>query len=164
MKHFLKFILLISFLISCNQSSERKNSDTENNTIARLYWLAGKWQSVSENIITTESWVIKNNKLMSGNSYVISGNDTLFSENIALQQNGNELYYIPTINDQNNGEPVPFKFIEYRDGEYIFENKEHDYPQRIIYKNPQPDFLCARIEGLKEGKLIKEDFNFVKVK
>ncbi len=39
--------------------------------------------------------------------------------------------YNPTLPDQ---QPVSFKLTEIRDGQYIFENKAHDFPQRIIYK------------------------------
>lgn len=101
---------------------------------------------------------------MIGHGFFISGKDTVFSEKLELKQVGQDLFYIPTVADQNGGKPVPFKFSGIDKGEYLFVNAEHDFPQRIIYKNPQPDFLSARIEGQKDGKFRKEDFNFLKIK
>lgn len=165
-----KIIFKYSFIVlafyACNQSVKKEEDKVVNgiNKIDHLIWLIGEWKSVSKDGTLYENWAKVDEKLFSGKSFLIAGKDTLFSEKIALQQNGSDLYYTPTVGNQNNGQPVPFKFIEFKDGEYIFENKEHDFPQRIIYKNPQPDFLCARIEGSKDGKFRKEDFNFVRVK
>jgi len=39
-----------------------------------------------------------------------------------------------------------------------FENKDHDFPQRIIYKNTGQDSLYARVEGNDKGKFRKEEF------
>jgi len=167
MKGVIKYVLVIFSLYSCNDTLTKENQKEplgDANTIAELYWLIGEWKSVSPDGVMYETWTKTNDKLLSGKSFFVSGKDTLFSEKIALQQNGNALYYTPTVSDQNNSEPVPFKFIEFNKGEFIFENKEHDFPQRIIYKNPQPDFLIARIQGIQNGKFHKEDFNFVKIK
>jgi hypothetical protein len=34
------------------------------------------------------------------------------------------------------------------DGEYVFENLEHDFPVRIVYVRSGDDTLAPRIEGL----------------
>ena len=89
---------------------------------------------------------------------MIAYNDTVFSESISLELRENELFYIPTVGDQNNAQPINFKFISIENNEIIFENKEHDFPQRIIYKNPESDSLYARVEGNDNGKFRKEEF------
>jgi hypothetical protein len=157
MKYFIYIFLFVSFN-SCNQNIE------QNNSIGRLNWLIGNWKTVADKTTTFEIWTKLNDSTFSGKSFSIYGKDTLFSETISLKQSKNCLFYIPTVKDQNNQKPVKFKFVGCKQGEFIFENREHDFPQRIIYKNPQIDFLCARIEGVQNGKFIKEDFNFVKVK
>ena len=161
------FAIILFNLLACNNSApkaELKSGDpNQKNSILMLSWLIGKWKSVNDKLITYEIWEKKNDQLYSGTSFTLKGEDTLFQESITLQQNGNEIYYIPLVKDQNEGKPVPFKFTKIKDGEYYFENPEHDFPQVIIYKNPQPDFLCARIEGISEGVFHKEDFNFVRI-
>jgi hypothetical protein len=42
---------------------------------------------------------------------------------------------------------VPFKAIESKDKRVVFENKEHDFPKRIIYWLGGDGSLHARIEG-----------------
>ena len=41
--------------------------------------------------------------------------------------------------------------VEASDGHVAFENKDHDFSQRIIYRR-QKDLLTARIEGVIKGK------------
>ncbi|MBK9283120.1 MAG: hypothetical protein IPM51_02235 [Sphingobacteriaceae bacterium] len=169
MKKLMSYTLVL-VLFSCNQHntneqnniSEQKNSNRNN--IQMMSWLIGKWKSVNDKLISYEIWEKKTDKLYAGMSVTLRGQDTLFKESITLQEIGDEIFYIPIVADQNEGKPVPFKFTKIKDGEYYFENPEHDYPQQIIYKNPQPDFLCARIAGMTEKVFHQEDFNFVKVK
>lgn len=159
-------ILLFIFALSaCSQKVEKTECTPEKKIdLKALTWLLGEWKSVNDKLISYEIWQKKDDRLFYGQSFTLRGSDTLFKESITLQQNGADLFYIPTVNDQNGSKPVPFKFTKIKDGEFYFENSEHDFPQQIIYKNPQPDFLCARIAGMTEGKYHQEDFNFVRVK
>jgi hypothetical protein len=42
----------------------------------------------------------------------------------------------------------------------VFENLEHDFPQRIIYRRNQDGSLTARIEGDRGGRIVGMDFHF----
>lgn len=46
---------------------------------------------------------------------------------------------------------TPFKMIEMAANKVVFENPEHDFPQRIIYER-EGDTLTARIEGTQNGE------------
>lgn len=165
MKNHFILIVLFSLLFSC--SNERGNTNeplSKGLTLKHLYWLAGTWKSVNNEEVSYEIWEKKNDTLLSGKGFTLVKNDTVFFEKLEIVQRGQELYYIPAVRGQNEEKPVEFRFMEFNKGEYNFVNKDHDFPQRIIYKNPQPDFLCARIEGTKNGKFMKIDFNFLKVK
>lgn len=128
------------------------------NMMKEMDWLLGSWINRSSNGHLYEIWRKNNDTLFSGESFLIEQNDTTFHEKISLEWKDGNLYYIPTVRDQNNGRPVLFKLISGVNGEYVFENKEHDFPHRIIYKNPAPDSLHARIEGIENGILHKEEF------
>jgi len=156
------FILFIHSCSNPNQIVEEPVS--KGITLKHLGWLVGTWKSVKGEEISYEIWKKENDTLYTGNGFVIVKEDTVFSEKLQFLQRGSDLFYIPSVKDQNNGEPVEFKFMGFNEGEFNFVNKDHDFPQHIIYKNPQPDFLCARIEGTKNGKFMKVDFNFLKVK
>jgi hypothetical protein len=47
---------------------------------------------------------------------------------------------------------------------FIFENKEHDFPQRIIYHIVNKDSVHAWIEGTHDGKAGREDYFFARVR
>jgi hypothetical protein len=155
------FFLL--FFFSCRDTDPKKiASDPE--AIRYISWVNGTWKMVNNDGIFFEEWSKANDNTFKGHGCMLRDNDTVFIEQLQLQQRGNELLYIATVPDQNEGKPVEFRFTELNKGEFIFENVMHDFPQRIIYKHPQPDFLCIRIEGTVKGKHRKEDFNFVKIK
>ncbi|MCW3077980.1 MAG: hypothetical protein JWO32_2589 [Bacteroidetes bacterium] len=159
--------ILMIILASCSDLQNNffpNDAVSKGITIKNLNWLAGTWKSVSNQGISYEIWKKENDTLLTGRGFVISNADTVFSERLKLVQRNSELFYSAAVSDQNKGRPVFFKFMEFDKGEFSFVNKDHDFPQRIIYKNPQPDFLCVRIEGTENEKLRKVDFNFLKVK
>ncbi len=144
----LRFPFLALALYSCGGGQTDSKAEEKLKTISHLQWLTGTWKSVSSEGTLYEVWKKESDSLMSGHGFLISGTDTLFSERLQLKQSGQDLLYIATVQGQNNEKPVPFKFSEFNKGEFNFVNLAHDFPQRIIYKNPQPDFLCTRIEIL----------------
>lgn len=156
---------LIIFLTSCSQNQPKQNEISGNlNNLQRLEWLLSEWKNIAPDEEYYETWIKTNDTLFTGSGFIISSGDTVFSETIALRQDGVNIFYIPTVSGQNNAQPVSFKLIASDNGDFVFENKEHDFPQRIIYSNPEPDSLYARIEGNKNGKFHKEEFGMKKVK
>jgi hypothetical protein len=95
---------------------------------------------------------------MSGLSYEIRNNDTVSFETIRLELINDEIFYIPNVRNQNQGKQVRFKLISF-DDTAVFENKKHDFPQRIYY-SIKDDMLEAAIEGESNGKTKKIPFTF----
>jgi hypothetical protein len=143
--------VLAAFCAACTSTSS-------DNSINKLDWLLGTWKNASSEGTLYEIWNKSSDSVYSGHGFMIVNNDTVFSERISLQQQGSHLYYIPTVKNQNEGKAVSFKLISDVRGEFIFENKEHDFPQRIIYKFLSPDSLYARVEGTDKGTFRKEEF------
>jgi hypothetical protein len=48
------------------------------------------------------------------------------------------------------------------DGEAVFENADHDFPRRIVYRRTK-DGLAAHLEGEENGKARSEDFPMARV-
>jgi hypothetical protein len=156
-------LYFLLFFFSCRDADHKKiASDPE--AIRYISWVKGTWKMVTNDGVFFEEWSKVNDNKLKGHGCMLNGNDTVFIEQLQLEQRGNELFYIAIVPDQNEGKPVEFRFTELDKGEFIFENLMHDFPQRITYKHPQPDFLCIRIEGTAKGKHRKEDFNFVKIR
>ncbi|MBK9423718.1 MAG: hypothetical protein IPN54_06270 [Bacteroidetes bacterium] len=62
------------------------------------------------------------------------------------------IYYIPTVTNQNDGVPIPFKLITSEAGVFVFENPTHDFPTKITYKTDQKNKLSASISGKINGE------------
>ncbi|KAA9325963.1 DUF6265 family protein [Adhaeribacter soli] len=151
-------LLFLPLLLSCNTGAKKAEAQ-----LKQLHWLTGTWQQQSEAGLLTETWQVKNASQMTGKSYLVDQHDTIFSEVISLEIQEGEVYYVPVIADQNDGKPVRFKLISGKDQTFVFENKTHDFPQRIIYHQTGSNQLTARIEGEIKGKLRSEEFKMQRV-
>jgi hypothetical protein len=81
-------------------------------------------------------------------------------EILRIQKIGRFWTYIPII---NKGKPVMFTLIESEPGVWIFENKEHDFPQRVVYSQKTDGSLFAWIEGEQKGQFMKDEYAMQKV-
>jgi len=119
-----------------------------------IEWLIGSWQGEFNNAQISESWSKTDKDLYQGNGFVFNGKDTFVREQLRIQRIANYWTFIPVINSKP---PVLFTLIKNENHTLVFENKEHDYPQRVVYSLENKK-LHAWIEGLKNGKLVKEDY------
>jgi hypothetical protein len=62
-----------------------------------------------------------------------------------------------------NQPPTPFVLLPGKDGEAVFENKAHDFPQRVFYRRCGED-LCAGIEGLVKGEARRQEWRYTRVR
>jgi hypothetical protein len=59
------------------------------------------------------------------------GGKIVFAEKLKIEKREGTLYYIATVQDQNEGKEVLFKYQGDLNDTYVFENKEHDWPQKM---------------------------------
>jgi hypothetical protein len=159
----LSAVALTTTFISCQkkESIESPAEDTVPKTFALLEkanWLVGEWGNVEKEGVLTENWIKQNDSIYTGQSYFISNKDTLHLENIVMKQKGDSLFYIPTIKNQNDGKPVSFKMTNISENQLVFENKSHDFPQKITYFKVNNNQLIAEISGVIDGKEKKENY------
>ena len=70
-----------------------------------------------------------------------------------------------TFTAQANGAaPVTFALLSESEGETVFENKAHDFPQRVIYRRNGEQRMLARIEGTAKGSVKGIDFAMKRVR
>ena len=55
-------------------------------------------------------------------------------------------------------QPASFRMVSMSEYDVVFENKEHDFPQRIIYRLVASGKLLGRIEGVVDGAERSADF------
>ena len=109
-----------------------------------------------------EKWIVQADTIYMGYGYMINGGDSMLTEMVSITQEGADVYYIPVVKDQNDGNPVKFKLVEASENRFVFSNPNHDFPQRIIYEFNGADQLNASVEGDVSGKLKHVNFNFVR--
>ena len=120
-----------------------------------LYRLVGTWSMRTPQSVIIEQWQRVNDTTLQGHTWRIVGKDSSLQETMQLVRTGNDIYYIPVIRDQNNGQPVPFKLRVLKLVGFIAENPAHDFPKKITYRFKDEDHLDARVEG-KQGNMTGE--------
>ncbi|MDX9906117.1 MAG: DUF6265 family protein [Bacteroidales bacterium] len=124
----------------------------------KLSWLAGSWENRSADGNFIETWRKINDTLYLGESFLVREKDTVFSEIIRLSSTSGDILYTVGTSNQNEGRQIPFRLVSDEERIFVFENKTHDFPQEIIYRQPAPDSLHARIRGLVNGEEVFQDF------
>jgi hypothetical protein len=128
----------------------------------KFEWLEGSWEGVTEEVTMRESWTKVSDELMTADAYVLAGTDTVFREYVKLRAvNDSTVHYIVYI--QGVPDSTSFVLVKYENDEALFENPEHDFPQRVVYKKMGIDSLNAYIEGQVDGKTKREEFPYKRV-
>jgi Domain of unknown function (DUF6265) len=150
-------LMLLAVVVSC-----QKKESVEKDKIKVADWLIGNWENKSPDGLLTENWKKVNDSTFSATSYFIKGKDTLHFEKIVLSQKGEKLTYSATVNGQNNDKAIDFPSTSETATKLVFENPQHDYPQKITYTKGANNTLTAEVTGKLQGKLTTERFIMVK--
>ena len=147
MKIYLLFIALLASV--AGPLSSKKNDKI----FMQLYALEGKWIMKTKKGAVGESWKIVNKDLLQNSGYMIRGSDTIITERVALRNTKEGIFYISTVEDQNNQAPVSFRLTSGNNNMFVFENPAHDFPKKITYHFVNKDSLEAWID---DGKKVPE--------
>ena len=130
----------------------------QDDSITKLF--PGTWKMISDKIEYYEEWRLINGSELIGIGFSIEEGDTVLSEELYVKKFADKWAYIALPVNQTI---TLFALSEYSENKFIFENEEHDYPQKIIYEFTADGKLNALTEGLIEGELMRRDFNFVRI-
>lgn len=150
-------LALLAVVVSC-----QKKDAAEKDKIKIADWLIGNWENTSPDGVLTENWQKLNDSTFSAASYLIKGKDTIHFESVVLAQKGETLTYLATVKGQNDNKPVAFTSTNETENKLIFENPQHDYPQKITYTKGANNTLTAEVTGKLQGKVTTERFIMVK--
>lgn len=126
-------------------------------------WLLGIWEQKTSKGNVYETWKSNDDSSYSGKSYLLKKKDTIVLETVSLLQKNGTLFYIPTVTNQNNARPVPFKLTFSSANQLVFENPTHDFPQKITYALISSDSLIAEISGTLNNKQQIRQFPMKKI-
>jgi hypothetical protein len=119
--------------------------------LAKLAWLGGCWQSEGGEPGSVEQWLPLAGGSLLGVSRTVKEGKTVAYEfmDIRAQADGTLAFHA-----HPSGRPADtFPALRLTDTEVVFENLQHDFPQRVVYAVEGGNKLNARIEGLRNGSL-----------
>jgi hypothetical protein len=150
---------------ACKNVDNQKELESSNvHRIEKANWLIGEWQHNSGTEKVAEVWEKENDTVYLGRSYDLRNTDTVSSERIRLEEHGDRLFYIPIVKNQNMGEVVKFILASENGNQLVFENPQHDFPQKISYTLITKDSLFAEISGMYKGKQESEKYPMHRIK
>ena len=129
-------------------------------TVEELAWLAGCWASVGAEAGSGEQWMAPAGGTLLGVNRSVKGSKTVAHEFLQIREStSGDLEYV--ANPSGQSEAI-FSTVRLSENEVVFENPEHDFPQRIIYRL-SGETLLGRIEGQQEGEPRAVDFPMKRV-
>ena len=118
--------------------------------INKISWLSGCWKMIEGDLTIRELWMTASGGMMIGMSQSVSNDKTSGFEFLRIEEQDGKLVYTAIPSGQTE---TSFYQVELNDTLAVFENLEHDFPQRIIYTLINKDSLNARVEAVTNGKL-----------
>src|SRR5215203_2551671 len=122
------------------------NGSTQTTTLADISWISGDWQTgPGARAQIEEHWTQAAGATMMGVSRTVAGEKTVEFEYLRIEQRADGIYYVAHPKARCPG--TDFKLTRASATEAVFENPQHDFPKRIIYRKTANDALTASIDG-----------------
>lgn len=116
--------------------------------VARLTWITGCWAAAEGEIGSGEMWTTTTGGVLLGINKTVKAGKTRSYEFMQIREL--EPGRIAFIAKPSGQAETTFIAIEVTDTGVVFENKAHDFPQRVIYRSIKGGLL-GRIEGTMDG-------------
>lgn len=130
-------------------------------TLADISWMSGGWQTAPGGKRQIEEhWTKAGGASMLGMSRTVAGEKTVEFEYLRIEQRADGIYYVAHPKARCPG--TDFKLTRASATEAVFENPQHDFPKRVIYRKSGHDELTATIDGGEGTKVIT--FSYRKIK
>lgn len=136
------------------------NLSIQNPTLADISWISGDWQTAPGGQRQIEEhWTNAAGGSMMGLSRTIAGDKTVEFEYLRIEQRADGIYYVAHPKARCPG--TDFKLTRASATEAVFENPQHDFPKRVIYRKTETG-LTASIDAGDGTKSVS--FVFQKMK
>ena len=156
----MKISMLIGLLLMLWPSSFFQ---TTKPTINDLAWLAGCWEANLSGRQVNEQWMKPGGGIMLGMARTVAqGKAAEFEFTQIREDKDGSIYYVAKPSAQAE---ASFKLVILQNKKTaVFENTQHDFPQRIIYSRLSDGSLYARVEATVNGQLRGIDYPYKRAK
>ena len=122
-----------------------------------LGWLEGTWSGEKDGVRSDEVWTSARGGALLGVHRDVKGGRMVSWEFLRIQADGSAIVFYAS---PQSAPPTPFTLVESGAQRVVFENKAHDFPQRILYWKDAAGALHARIEGPQGDKVASEEWTW----
>jgi len=143
--------ILVAFVLGANLAQAQSLS------VERVQWLQGCWRSVRGETTIEEQWMVPRGATMLGMGRTVRGGKTVEYEMVLIKEHNGRLAYEAHPSGQAS---ATFLSTTLSETSVVFENAEHDFPQRVGYRREGADSLQAWVEGQMNGKPRRIDFSY----
>lgn len=120
-------LLALATLLACGPPNR---PPIENPRIQDLGWLEGDWVECDGERQTWERWRMLHGSELVGRGTLESAGQEMTAEDLHITRRGGVMIY--EANPQRS--PVEFTLVRLTTHDAVFENPDHDHPQRIAYR------------------------------
>ena len=124
--------------------------------ISDLTWLSGCWAYDDKDSGSGEYWMPPAGGTMFAISRSVRDGRTVAFEYLRITED--DEHSLTLFASPSGQLQAQFYLASLTDNEIVFENPDHDFPQRIIYQLRDSDRLVGRIEGQADGQAVAVDF------
>ena len=120
--------------------------------------LAGCWERIVPNGRTVEQWLPAEGGMLMGMSRTVRDGKVREYEFLRIDRDSaGKLRYVAQPSGQAE---ATFVLKSLSEDTVVFENPQHDFPQRVLYRFVDRDTLVGRIEGSVDGQARSADFPY----
>lgn len=124
-----------------------------------LSFLAGRWTGEQDGLLMEEYWSEPAGPAIVGLHRDVRGGRLVSWEFFRIDTTPEGTFYYAS---PRSAAPVAFELVEHGEARLVFENRAHDFPQRILYWKDANGALHARIEGPREGRTVGQEWTWRK--
>ena len=143
--------IVVAFVLGANVAA------AQTLTVDRVQWLQGCWRSVRGEATIEEQWMGPRGGTMLGMGRTVRGGKTVEYEMVLIKEQNDRLAYEAHPSGQAS---ATFVSTTVSETSVVFENAEHDFPQRVGYRREGADTVQAWVEGQVNGTSRRIDFSY----
>lgn len=137
-----KLIVLLIALLALSGTGQAQKATTEFDMVRSI--LTGDWKVDGKDDF--ESWNYAGQSL-TGRGFKLKDGAEVVTERLEIREIEGSVYYLATVANQNDGATIRFRLTESSPDRLQFENPDHDFPKKLIYRRNGPDKLSVDVLG-----------------